>query len=89
MDKDWEFVILVFGGMAAAVFLLPALVPKLAAVAIAKLLSWQIVVPSADALVSIPTTAVGFDLPRLLVGAGVLLLVVCAGRVAMTRRTQA
>lgn len=89
MDKDWEFVVLVFGGLVAAVFLLPALLPELVAGAIAKLLSWQVVVPSAEALVSIPTTGVGFDLPRLLVGAGVLLLGVCAGRVAMTRRAQA
>lgn len=88
MDKDWEFVILVFGGLVAAVFLLPALLPELVAGAIAKLLSWQVVVPSTEALVSIPTTGVGFDLPRLLVGAGVLLLAVCAGRVAMTRRAQ-
>ncbi|MGP5306933.1 hypothetical protein [Brachybacterium alimentarium] len=89
MGKDWEFVILVFGGLVAAVFLLPALLPELAAAAIAKLLSWQVVVPSAEALVSIPATGVGFDLPRLLVGVGVLLLVVCAGRVFMTRGAQA
>lgn len=89
MDKDWEFAILVFGGMVAAVVVLPVLLPELAAGAIAKLLSWQVVVPSTEAVVSIPTTGVGFDLPRLLVGAGVLVLAVCAGRVAMTRRAQA
>jgi hypothetical protein len=89
MDKEWEFLILVFGCMAAAMLLLPKILPKLAASVTAKLLSWQVVVPSAEALVSIPTTGVGFDLPRLLVGAGVLLLAVWAGRVAMTRRAQA
>lgn len=89
MDKDWEFVILVFGGLGAAVFLLPALLPELAAGVTAKLLSWQVVVPSAEALVSIPATGVGFDLPRLLVGAGILLVAAGAGSVAMTRRAQA
>lgn len=89
MDREWEFVILVIGGMVAAVVVLPRLLPDLVARVIVKLLSWNVVVPAAEALVQIPATDVGLDLGRLLVGAGVLVLATCVGLVVSTRRAQA
>lgn len=88
MDREWEFVILVLGGAVAALLILPRMLPELVAGAIEKLLSWHVVVPAAEALVRVPATDVGFDLARLILGAGVLVLAIGGARAAAMRRAQ-
>ncbi|MGO2047619.1 MAG: hypothetical protein ACTH2X_10265 [Brachybacterium tyrofermentans] len=88
MDPVWERLILLFAGIGAAVVFLPRMVPDAVAWAAAHLLSWRIVVPAADALVRIPTTDVGLDAARLLLGVGALVLAGVLGRSLARSRVQ-
>lgn len=89
MDKEWESLILVVAGIGAAFYFLPRLLPEAAAWVVARLLSWQVVVPAGDAVLRIPTTDVGFDLARLLIGAGALVLLAVLVRSQVRSRAQA
>lgn len=75
MDKEWERIILIFGAPIAAAAILPTLLPAVRDRVCAFLLEWSIVVPQAQARLRIPLTDVGLDDGRLLIGAGLLVVV--------------
>lgn len=88
MDKDWENMILVVLGIAFAAVLLPTLIPQVRDRVVAELLSYRVVVPAAEAIIQIPTTSVGLDLPRIVMGVGLLVLIGAVSRPLLARRTQ-
>lgn len=88
MDSEWERIILTLGGLGAAALLLPALFPKVLTWVVTQLLSYRVVVPDSEAILQIPATSVGLDLPRIVMGVGVLVLIGCVGRVLFARGSQ-
>lgn len=74
MDKvdPWEQIILILAIPVVAMVVLPVLLPSLRDWIVGQLLTYQVVVPASDALFEVPTTGVGLDLPRILIGVGVL-----------------
>ena len=86
-EKDKEFIILVFAGMAFVIFILPKMLPGLVAKAISYLLAWHLVVPAADAVIRIPATDVGLDVARVVLGLGLLLVLGTAVRSMVRKAT--
>lgn len=88
MDSEWERIILILAAPFAAMVALPIVLPRVREWIVEKLLTYQVLVPASDAVFQIPSTGVGLDLPRILIGAGALVVVVSVVRGTVKRTAQ-
>ncbi len=88
MDNEWDRIILILAAPVIAMVALPIVLPRVREWIVEKLLAYQVVVPAPDALLEVPTTGVGLDLPRILIGVGVLVIGVSVVRGTVGRRAQ-
>lgn len=87
-DDGIENIVLGVAAMILVPLMLPVVLPQLREWLQQRLLEWHVVVPSAEAIVSIPGTSVGLDLARLLLLAALLLGAIALGGRAAAGRGQ-
>lgn len=88
MDKEWDRIILILAAPFVAVVALPIVLPRVREWIVEKLLSYEVVVPASDAIVQIPSTSVGLDVARIVIGVGVVVIAVSVVRGTVKRTAQ-
>lgn len=88
MDSEWDRIILILAAPFVAVVALPIVLPRVREWIVEKLLTYQVVVPASDAIIQIPSTGVGLDVARIVIGVGLMVIVVSTVRGAVKRSAQ-
>jgi hypothetical protein len=74
MDSEWDRIILILAAPFVAVVALPIVLPRVREWVVEKLLAYEVVVPASDAIVQIPSTGIGLDMARIVIGVGVVVI---------------
>lgn len=88
MDSEWDRIILILVAPFVAVVALPIVLPRVREWVVEKLLAYEVVVPSSDAIVQIPSTGIGLDMARIVIGVGVVVIAVSVVRGTVKRSGQ-
>lgn len=88
MDSEWDRIILSLVAPFVAVVALPIVLPRVREWVVEKLLAYEVVVPASDAIVQIPSTGIGLDTARIVIGVGVVVIAVSVVRGAVKRTAQ-
>lgn len=88
MDSEWDRIILGLVLVVGALVGLPRVLPRAVEWSVEQLLAYHVLVPASDAVVQIPSTGSGLDLPRILIGVGVLVVVGSVARRIVTCSAQ-
>lgn len=88
MDSEWDRIILSLVAPFVAVVALPIVLPRVREWVVEKLLAYEVVVPASDAIVQIPSTGIGLDMARIVIGVGVVVIAVSVVRGAVKRTAQ-
>lgn len=88
MDSEWDRIILILVAPFVAVVALPIVLPRVREWIVEKLLAYEVVVPASDAIVQIPSTGIGLDMARIVIGVGVVVIAVSVVRGTVKRSGQ-